>query len=180
MKEIEVKAKLNDRENVTKRLKALDCVFEPPITLEDVVYAKNVGSLKKFRTNDVFLRIRLKNKKKTLFTLKKRMINDLDALEYEVKISSKDEMEQALFLMGYKEATRVNKTRVITHYNNCEICLDDVENLGSFIEMEKLTEGGDSGKIQEKLFNFFESLGIKQEDRIFSGYDVLMIQKSES
>jgi predicted adenylyl cyclase CyaB len=81
--------------------------------------------------------------------------------------------------MGYKIAAKVNKTRVITHYDGCEICLDDVENLGSFIEMEKLTKEGDSEKIQEELFTFFESLGIKRQDRMISGYDILMIQKTE-
>lgn len=180
MKEIEIKAKLNNRESVIEKLKTLGCVFEPPITQEDVVYAKNVASLKDFRTNDIFLRIRIKNNKKTLFTLKKRMTNDLDAIEHEVEISSKEEMEQALFLMDYKEATRVNKNRVVTHYDNCEICIDDVKNLGSFIEMEKLTEEGDSEKIQKELFKFFESIGIKRDDRVLSGYDILMIQKNES
>ena len=179
MKEIEIKAKLNNREDVVEKLKALGCVFEPAITQEDVVYVKNIGSLEDFRNNDVFLRIRIKNKGKILFTLKKRMSNDLDALEHEVEVSSKEEMEQALFLMGYKEAVRVNKTRVITHHDSCEICIDEVENLGSFIEMEKLTEEGNSEQIQEELFKFFESIGIKQDDRVLSGYDILMIQKKE-
>ena len=160
-----------------EKLKVLGCVFDTAITQEDIVYAKNVGSLKNFRDNDVFLRIRVKNKKKILFTLKKRMTNDLDAIEHEVEISSKEEMEQALFLMGYKEAVRVNKTRVITHYDTCEICIDDVENLGTFIEMEKLTKDGDSDKIQEELFKFFESLGISRTDRVMSGYDILMLQE---
>lgn len=106
------------------------------------------------------------------------MSNDLDAIEHEVEVSSKKEMEEAIFLMGYKEALRVNKTRAITHYDNCEICIDVVENLGIFIEMEKLTEDGDSEKIQDELFKFFESIGIAREDRVTSGYDVLTLQKS--
>jgi adenylate cyclase class IV len=54
-----------------------------------------------------------------------------------------------------------------------------VENLGSFIEMEKLSEEGDSEKIQEELFIFFESLGIQKPDREIFGYDILMLQKEE-
>jgi adenylate cyclase, class 2 len=177
MKEIEIKAKLRDRAAVMKKLESLGCVFEKIMTQNDVVYAKNVGSLEAFRTNDAFLRIRVKTGPKILFTVKKPMANDLDALEHEVEVSSAEEMEQAIFLMGYKEAVRINKTRVVTNYNGCEICIDEVENLGSFIEMEKLTQEGDSEKIQEELFEFFKSLGISTEDRVLSGYDTLMLSR---
>lgn len=178
MKEIEIKARLKNPEEVIEKLKSLGCVFEDPITQRDVVYAENVGTLEIFRANKVFLRIRVKNNSKILFTLKKRGVNDLDSLEHEVEISSKEEMEQIIALIGYREAVQVNKIRTITHYNGCEICIDDVENLGTFIEMEKLTESGDSEKIQEELFKFFESLGISRTDRAVSGYDILMMQKN--
>ncbi len=178
MKEIEIKAKLVNREGIMERLKALDCVFGPMIKQEDIVYVKNVGSLKEFCANDVFLRIRVNDNKKVFFTLKKRDGN-LEATEHEVEISSKGEMEQALFLMGYREAVQVNKTRVKTHFDGCEICIDEVEDLGSFIEMEKLTETGDVKTIQEEMFKFFESIGVKREDRVFLGYDILMLQKRE-
>ncbi len=88
-----------------------------------------------------------------------------------------DEMHQALLVMGYKEGSRVNKTRVTTTYDGCEICIDEVENLGSFIEMEKMTDGMDSERIQTELFNFLKSLGIKEEDRVFIGYDLLMLSR---
>jgi adenylate cyclase class 2 len=180
MKEIEIKAKLINREKIIEKLKSLGCVFEPAITQNDIVYAENIGSLEKFRSNEFFLRLRVKNNSKVFFTTKKRMANDLDAIEHEVEVSSKPEMEQALLIMGYKEATRVNKTRIITHYDGCEICIDEVENLGTFIEMEKLTEEGNAEEIQEKLFRFFESIGISREERVMSGYDILMMQKESA
>ena len=177
MKEVEIKARLRDKEKIIEKLKTLGCTFEPAITQSDVVYAKNLGTVEIFNANDVFLRIRVKGNGKILFTIKQRGVNDLDALEHEVEVSSKEEMKKAILLMGYKEAVRVSKTRVVTHYDGCEICIDDVEDLGQFIEMEKLTEEGDSEAIQAELFKFFESIGITKEDRVFSGYDILMLQK---
>ena len=132
-----------------------------------------------YLSNDVFLRIRVKNDNKVFFTVKKRGLNNLDAIEHEVEINIKEEMEKALLLLGYKEAVRVSKTRVVTHYNDCEICLDDVKELGTFIEMEKLTQEGDSELIQTELFKFFESIGIDRKDRVTSGYDILMIKKDK-
>ena len=178
MREIEIKAKLKDKDKVMEKLKALGCSFESPITQSDTVYAEDVDTLENFRSGTVFLRLRVKNNSKVLFTLKTRGVNDLDSpVEIELEVSSKEEMEKAIIIMGYKEAITVNKTRVITHYNNCEICIDDVENLGMFIEMEKLTEEGNSQEIQEEMFKFFESLGITHDDRVMSGYDILMWQK---
>jgi adenylate cyclase class 2 len=178
MKEIEIKARLHDRAAVMKKLESLGCVFENAMTQNDVVYVRNVGSLEKFRGNDAFLRIRVKNNSKILFTVKKPMANDLDALEYEVEVSSASTLEQALLLMGYKEAVRINKTRIVTQYDGCEICIDEVEDLGSFIEMEKLAEEGDSEEIQTELFEFFKTLGITNEDRVFLGYDSLILTKN--
>ena len=178
MREIEIKARLKDRDAVMANLAKLGCEFEAPIIQEDVVYAKHVGSLEAFNSNDVFLRIRVRSDRKIIFTLKQRKsANRLSATEHEVEIRSKEEMEKILSLMGFKEAVRINKKRVITHHDGCEICLDEVEGLGSFIEMEKLTEDGDAEAIQEDLFTFFQSLGIKKEDRVMVGYDILMLQK---
>ena len=176
MREIEIKAKLVDKQRVMKKLESLGCVFEGEITQEDTVYVENMGSLDTFLANKVFLRLRVKDNGKVLFTVKKRTLN-LVAIEHEVEVSSRDEMEQALLLMGYQEAVKINKKRITTHYDGCEICIDEVENLGLFIEMEKLTEEGDPGEIQEGLFKFFESLGINRSDRVEVGYDILMLQK---
>ena len=186
MKEIEVKAKLKNKLQVMNKLKALGCVFEEPVVQEDMVYAEHVNSLEEFLSNKMFLRIRVKDSlpagqagKKVLFTLKKKLLNDMDSLEHEIEISSKEEMEKILALLGYREALGIRKTRIVTHYDNCEICIDEVDDLGTFIEMEKLTIEGDSEKIQEELFKFFLSIGILPEDRLFSGYDILMWKKKQ-
>jgi len=178
MREIEIKAKLKNKVQVMKKLKALGCKFSSPITQEDSVYTKNIGSLEIYKNNEAYLRIRIKNMMETLFTYKKKGVNDLDSIEHEVAINSKKEMEQALFHMGYKKAMEIDKTRVVTNYDGCEICIDEVKGLGSFIEMEKLTtDNGDAQKIQDELFKFFKKIGIDKKDRVMHGYDILTLQK---
>jgi adenylate cyclase, class 2 len=177
MKEIEVKAKLLNRKLIMKRLNSLGCNFSKAISQQDVIYTQRAGSLEKFKSNDLYLRIRIKNKNKAIFTLKKNGINGTDKIEYETEIEFPLEMENILLLMGYKEAVKVDKIRMTTKYKGFEICIDEVKNLGSFIEMEKLTKKGDSEKIQEQMFKFLESIGIKKEDRIKVGYDVLMLSR---
>ena len=180
MKEIEIKAKLRDKKSVMKKLESLGCKFESAITQEDRVYLEGNVSTENLLGNmdgKIVLRLRVKNGSKVLFTLKKRTKIHLEAIEHELEVSSLDEMEKIILLMGYKESVRVNKTRIITHYKGDEICIDDVEGLGTFIEMERLVSDGDAKEIQEELFKFFEKIGISRKDRVLFGYDILMLKK---
>ena len=178
MREIEIKARLRDKDSTMNRLKALGCIFSEPVRQEDIVYAEKIDSLDAFLSNKVWLRIRVNNGADIIFTAKGERTTPLVATEHEVKVNSKEETQMMLSLMGYREAVRINKIRITTEYNGCEICFDEVEQLGAFIDMEKLTENGDDIKIQEELFQFFISLGINREDRVSKGYDILMLEKA--
>ncbi len=180
MKEVEVKAKLPNRKEVMTKLRTLGCRFEKPVTQNDTVYTEFVGSRADYAKNEYVLRIRARSDGKHFFTFKKRTKNSLDAIEHETAIGSRSEMEKALLMMGFKRAVVIRKTRVITHYRGCEICIDHVASLGSFIEMERLVKAGDAEKIQAELFDFLVSLGVRPEGRVFSGYDILMLEAQSS
>ncbi len=175
MREIEIKARVKDRDTVMKKLTIIGCVFGEPVVQKDTVYARNVGSLEAYNNNNVYLRIRIKDNGKAFFTAKKP-ISGLDKLEHETEITKSKEMHEAILLMGFKEAVKVHKSRITTEYNGCEICIDEVEGLGLFIEMEKMGDG-DADAIQKELFDFFKSLGVEEKDRIHVGYDILMFQR---
>ncbi len=68
MKEIEIKARLQNKDSIMGKLKALGCVFSDPVTQEDVVYAEKIGSLETFLSSKVFLRIRMSSKSGIIFT----------------------------------------------------------------------------------------------------------------
>ena len=176
MQEIEIKAVLRDKEGVIEKLNSLGCELSNPIHQKDSVFVEHTGSLDIFLANPAFLRIRVNNDSETIFTVKKRT-GALVALEHEVVVNSKEEMENILALLGFTQACEIQKTRYKTSYQGCEICLDEVKNLGSFIEMEKLSADGNAEEIQEELFRFFETLGISRVDRITKGYDILLLEQ---
>ena len=76
--------------------------------------------------------------------------------------------------MGYHKVVEVHKVRRKTNYNDWEICLDEVDGLGSFVEAEKLGEDGEAEAIQKELFDFLKTLGVKEEDQMTRGYDTLV------
>ncbi|MDB5203998.1 MAG: putative Adenylyl cyclase CyaB [Candidatus Taylorbacteria bacterium] len=177
MREIEVKARLINKDGVVSKLESLGCVFEEPKTQHDMVYVEKVGDINTFSSNKIFLRIR-KSNNKIIFTLKTNGENSLSKIEHEIEINSEGEMESILKLLKYLPAVTVNKKRITTHYKEFEICVDNVEDLGDFIEVERIMDEGSAEKIQDEMFEFLESLGVKKEDRVFEGYDILMLRKN--
>ncbi len=176
MREIEVKARIKNKDEILENLKKIGCVFEDVRKQVDVVYVEKVGDLKTFLSNKIFLRIRESNGK-FIFTLKSNGENSLTKIEHETEVISKEGIEGILETLNYVPAVTTKKTRYITHYNNFEICVDNVEGLGDFIEVETITNEGDAEPIQDEMFSFLESLGVKKEDRVFDGYDILILKK---
>jgi len=175
MKEIEVKAKVKDFGVLIDKLIKMGCELTLPIIQKDKIFIQD-GLKFPPEYGKAVLRIRDSNGRFTL-TLKKRIGNGLDKVEHEIVINDPIEAEEILKNMNFILAIEVNKKRRKCKYKDYEICLDEVERLGNFIELEKLANEGDSLMIQEELFKFLESLGVIREDRVFEGYDILIYDK---
>lgn len=178
MKEIEVKAKLKDPDFMMNKLKDLGCEFSEPIVQKDKIFLeKNEDFLNVNSERNVF-RIREQNGK-FILTLKKAQSNELDCIERETVIEDAEQIKDMLTYLGYKEFVRYSKKRKKCKYKEYEICLDEVDELGTFIEVERMSED-DASKIQEELLKFLLSLGIEKEDMIVKGYDTMIFkQKGE-
>lgn len=178
-KEIEVKAKVADTAAVRAQLEALGCAFTEPVTQEDAIFVDFEGDFAEFRPETNFLRIRRAHGK-ILFTLKRSEVggNELSSIEREFEVNDAQQLEDTLGFLGYHEVIRVKKSRTKTRHNDMEICLDEVEGLGSFIEVEKFSDG-DGDAVQTELFAFLQTLGVSSEDRVLRGYDTLLYLKNE-
>lgn len=170
--EIEVKAKVKDFEIIKNKLKEIGCVLSLPIIQDDYIYNKKDIDIYKNYDDSPILRIREQDKK-ILFTLKKNRSNELDCIEKELEVSNKDTLEDIFELLGYENTVEVHKKRIKTNYKDYEICLDQVDGLGSYIEVEKMSDE-EGEKVQNELFEFLQTLGVSKEDRVFNGYDTLI------
>ncbi len=177
MREIEVKAKLRNKEQVLHKLAELGCALSDPVSQKDTIFIKP-GFTIPLPPRVTALRIRDQGGK-FIFTFKQSVSNQLDCLEKEVVIGQPQEMKEIIELLGFVEFAHVNKIRRKANYKDMEICIDEVEKLGDFIEAEIITDEASDDKVQDKLdklFEFLTSLGIQKEDQVWDGYDVL-IQK---
>lgn len=175
LREIEVKARVKNFNNLTKNLKKLGCKFSKPINQYDYLFIKNGERFEDVKAGKHVFRIRVEDNR-SLLTLKIRGEVELSAIEKELEISDIKQMREIFEAIGYHEIMRVIKVRIKCHYKKYEICLDRLKGLGNFIEVEKISSQ-DSGKVQEELFKFLETLGIKRKDREKRGYDTLTYYK---
>jgi adenylate cyclase class 2 len=176
MKEVEVKIEIVDIEQIKKVLAGQDCIFSQPIIQQDVVYIPNEVPTVPCPAGTNVLRIR-KQGEKSFFTLKSSdKENHLSKLEHELEILNPEEMEKIIFLLGFKKVCDTTKVRQKCKIQNYEICLDKVEDLGNFLEIEEITEK-DPKQIQAEMLLFLSNLNIDTSKRVMVGYDVLWVQK---
>ena len=69
----------------------------------------------------------------------------------------------------------LSKTRQTGKLNDVEVCIDSVEGLGDFMELEQLAnENANSAAITDDLWRIMAELGISRQDEVTDGYDILM------
>jgi len=178
MREIEIKLKVKDLDFLEKELEKAGCAFSEPITQHDVIYsAKSIEEeFDKSKEGDVIIRIRKQNGRAEL-NLKKQKTYEMDNLEYETEIKDPEEMHQILLILGWKPQIEVKKIRKKGKLGNYNICLDKVEKLGEFVEIEKITDDNDDPQVVRKeLFDIAKQFGFMESDEETRGYDTQIYQ----
>jgi adenylate cyclase class 2 len=95
------------------------------------------------------------------FTLKQPADNAQDCLEYETQVADRQAMHHAALHMGYRPTVRIAKTRRMATLDDCSLCIDEVEGVGGFLELERMApDHADAQAIQADLAAFVSSLGI--------------------
>jgi len=178
MREIEIKMRVADLNKIEEKLKKAGCIFSEPINQHDTTYSKK-GSTSEYtsaKEGDIILRIR-KQDNKTEFNLKKQCSSESDNIECETDISDPESMHRILNELDWVSQIEVKKIRRKGKLGEYEICLDQVEKLGSFMEIEKMVDdNSDPEIIREELFKILEELGLSRKDEESRGYDTQIFQ----
>ena len=90
-----------------------------------------------------------------------------------------EQFAEILQSLSFRETGTVNKTRVFYHLQwqdlEVEVCIDDVEGLGSFIELETVTGETGLDADRESLLQLADELGLANSER--RSYLVLLMEK---
>lgn len=90
--------------------------------------------------------------------------------EYETSVKDGLTMLEILTALGYTQQTIIKKTRCAYVYKEFEIVLDDVENIGSFIEIELKQPSEDVAVGRQRIENLLKAIGITEYTEFDRGY----------
>lgn len=167
--EIEVKFRV-DFEEIERKLKSLGAKLVRVEEQEDLYFSLPSNEL---------LRIRwIRNLGKSFLTYK--LIKDPgrneEFDEIEVEVSSFEKTREILKRLGFREDVLIRKHRLVYKLNDVTFELSNVENIGSFLDIEVISDSPDEAK--KKIWALAEKLGLTERDVEPRLYTELIKEKS--
>ena len=175
MIEVEVKAKVDDLKKFEVELKAIGGQFIKKVKDVDLYFN---APHRDFMQTDEALRIRRRDDEISV-TYKGPKFDLKSKSREEVNLSINDAFtaEKLFEFLGFRKAGMVIKTRLIYKLSDVEVSLDEVDGLGSFIEVE--TEAMDKKeaiKKRDELLKILKSLGVEESAFERRSYLELLLQ----
>lgn len=172
MREIELKFKVDNLDVLINKLKEEQCEISAVKMQNDTIYVQNLDDTES-KEGSVWLRVRKENDKIEL-NYKKQSKKKMESEEIEFEVSSYELANQFLKALGYLPWVEVNKKRRYSKFKEYNICIDEVERLGSFIELEILVDNDNKDDYEVALLEVAKKLGINPDNRINSHYDTMI------
>ncbi len=179
MIEIEVKACVEEPKHLERAIIALGAT---PIGIENQADTYYNSKYSDFEKTDEALRIRAQDGKYFL-TYKGPKLDNVSKTrkEFQIEINDADNMGSILSSLGFFPVATITKKRKNYRLGDFNIALDEVRNLGNFIEIELPAK--DSKYYEEKvesIFKFIEKLGINRKSTIRKSYLEMILGKNKN
>lgn len=173
MREIELKFKVDNIDDIISFLeKNKKCEISDTECQYDTIYVQNLNNVESTE-GSIWLRVRKTNGKIEL-NYKKQSAKKMESEEIEFEVSSYEKANAFLKALGFKEWVQVNKKRRYAKFQEYNICIDEVERLGTFVEIELLINEENDINYEEQLLNVAKEIGINTDSRINSHYDTMI------
>lgn len=165
---IETKAKINSISAYEQKILDLGGKYIEILTQEDTYF--NIGTDKRLKLRNI------NDEKFVLISYERPNTNAVKKSEWRsVKFDEKEKILDLLtFTFGIKII--VKKKRKVYTFQNTEIHLDKIENLGEYIELETKVINQDDSEDEHK--DLIKDIGIDENDFINLSYSDLLLNKN--
>ncbi len=185
MKEVEILVKVKSyKKNVLDKLSKFNFAGKKEI-LDIYFYDKKRKSLK-LKNNHLTECFRLRKKNnKNYITYKIDKFDNFGKWIYseeeETEVKDFNIVVKIISLLGLTPLVEINNIKHTYYTREYEIVLEEVKNLGLFLEVEKLKVGDkeDVVVVKKEIFNFIKSLDIEIGEELDSGKPELMLNKQK-
>jgi adenylate cyclase class 2 len=185
MIEVEIKIRLTDEEFSVIPLKfnSMGFSFEQKMRETDYYYD---GIDRSFAATDEALRVRISENLNTdviqaFLTYKGKKLDTISKTrtEHEVAIDTPETMKSVLKCLGFQSSFIIEKIRTYYSYKNINICIDKVQKVGVFMELENvIVNETEKESALNELLSLLETLGINKNRMERKSYLELYIQKN--
>lgn len=182
MIEVEVKVSVKNRAQIEEKLLQMGFIKGNLVKESDFYFDEEGRQLKE---KDTALRVRscenLTNHKSEYFmTFKGPKMDSISMTrkEVEMKIENVDKGKELLQSLGYNQVYPVIKLRQYFHLDRITACLDQVEQLGDFLELEIIVpQEKEKEAVLNKIISLLGELGYKPEEIIRTSYLSMLMKK---
>ena len=184
MIEVEVKIPLTDRIRIEEKLQNSEFRKDCGYRETDTYFNSRFYNI---REMDQALRIRscenlLTGERESFITYKGSKLDavSMTRKELETSVGNADICREILESLGFYALAEVRKVRQYYRSGMITVCLDQVEGLGDFLELESLVEDeSDRERALEQLYSILNELGLKKNDTIQTSYLSMLGFKKE-
>lgn len=171
MIELEIKVPCRDLKALEARLISLGAKHVEDREQVDVYFSHPVRD---FGVTDEALRLRKENQRSRI-TYKGPKLDQDTKMREEIELEVEDLVRMSAILekVGFDPYLRVAKHRIVYSYQGIEFCLDRVDGLGDFVELEY--EGDDLVDGRERIMRLKLELGLEGNER--RSYLELLLEK---
>ena len=155
--EVEIKARIDSEREFIDKIEHMGAVFLREEIEVDVYYNH---PCRNFGETDEALRIR--NDNSLTYKGKKVGMDTKSREEFIVHFDNLEEMNKILKALGFREVATVKKRRKYYKLGELNICVDSVDSLGEFTEVECI---GDYEDCRKKVLDTAKKLGLRKMER---------------
>ncbi|WP_231931689.1 class IV adenylate cyclase [Micromonospora echinospora] len=171
--EVEVKYQVGDFAALEAALAARGIALSAPVFQDDQAYARVGWDYGQSKIGVPFARLRTE-RGRHLLTVKTPVANEQSCVEHETEVADREQMHAAIQQLGFYPTVRIRKTRRTATLGLMSLCVDQVDGIGAFLEIERIVDGGESGElVQAELDRFAVALGAPLQ-RTNDTYDSLI------
>lgn len=172
---VEVEARFSVASSALDELEERGLMFGEPVVQDDQAYAPAHWQWGDDRIGVPFARLRTQLGRH-LFTVKRPITDVRTCVERECEVSDRSAMHEALQMMGFSPTVRILKSRRTARWEDLSFCFDQLDRVGTFIEIEALAyEGEDIDAVRLRIERLLEQMGVRGE-RCTLSYDTLVYE----
>lgn len=178
--EIELKFPLLNHLELIEKLKSIAKLEKSEDFQKDIYYNPAHRNFLSKKPVSEWLRLR-ESKKEFSLNYKKWHNEDgnktISCDEFETKIENIESLKKLFENLNFEETIIIEKNRSVWYYKDAEIAIDDVKELGNFIEIEAKGNFTNIEDAEKHLYIILKEIGAKVGEQDFEGYPYLLLKK---